>query len=75
MEGPCKATSFYLFPPPTLYLSFSLLNNSPSGCMGSRPKSDKPALGVIDFFSTQSCGGGGGCDGSGGGGGKGGRSS
>lgn len=43
--------------------------------MGSRPKSDKPALGVIDFFSTQSCGGGGGSDGSGGGGGKGGRSS
>lgn len=57
------------FPPPTIYLSFSHLNNSPSGCMGSRLKPDKPAMGVIDFSSIPSSGGGGG------GGGNGGRSS
>lgn len=45
------------FPPPTIYLSFSHLNNSPCGCMGSRLKPDKPAMGVIDFSSIPSSGG------------------
>ena len=44
----------FLFPPPTFHLSLSLLNNSPRGCMRSRPR---PALGVIDFFGAPRSGG------------------
>lgn len=34
---PARPHSFHLFPPPTLYLSFSLLNNSPCWMYGLSP--------------------------------------
>lgn len=56
---PSKATSFHLFPPPTLHFSLQKnKNNSPSGCMGSCLQLHTPALGVIDFFRAPCCGAG-----------------
>lgn len=46
-----------LFPPPTIFLVISHLNNSPSEGMGSHQKPNKHTMGVIDFSSIPSSSG------------------